>query len=143
MPDDEILLGQTEYHEGWSAANLEKTSGGYRLLGDYNTVVCDVKRVVPGKLVYVASTNAPDRVYSFKLNSVVIRADDGSFQPYRGEPLQYLGLHEGKKITLCKSKQKGTPDFLMAEPKSELRGGLKGHSITGLANRAAGYFQKR
>lgn len=60
--------------------------------------VAFVRRIVPGKLVYVETR--PEHVYALKLNQVVIRERDGFCRPYRGEPLSDLGLDAGRKVVV-------------------------------------------
>jgi hypothetical protein len=58
-----------------------------------------VERVVPGRLVYVATTNVSHpQTIGFKLDQLVFRKADGTCQPYRGEPLSNLGIASGRKV---------------------------------------------
>jgi hypothetical protein len=75
-----------------------------------------VERVVPGKLVYVTTTNDPPaKIYGFKLNQLVIRKADGSCRPYRGEPLSDLGVDSGRKVVVWGIKHKDVKPALVID----------------------------
>jgi hypothetical protein len=58
-----------------------------------------VSRVVPGRLFYVDACDS-DRVFAVKLNTLLIRNEDGSVRRYRGEPFRSLGLKVGTPVTV-------------------------------------------
>jgi hypothetical protein len=72
-----------------------------------------VRRVVPGKLVYVELK--PDEVYAMKLDNIVIRKSDGSYDHYRGEPLAALGLDSGRTVTVWTDNEGMVPRNLVVD----------------------------
>ncbi len=75
-----------------------------------------VRRVVPGKLVYVEMK--PDEVYAIKLDNILIRQADGSYDHYRGERLSALGLDSGKKVIVATGKDGAAPKNLLVQASS-------------------------
>jgi hypothetical protein len=74
-----------------------------------------VKRVVPGRLVYVGKKGASDdTLIGFKLNHLVIREQDGACRPYRGEPLSDLGIKRGRLVNVGEaSGEDGEPTLVI------------------------------
>ncbi len=72
-----------------------------------------VRRIVPGKLVYVEMK--PEEVYAVKLNNIVIHRPDGSYDHYRGEPLSELGLSSGSKVIVWTERGGAAPRNLVVE----------------------------
>lgn len=72
-----------------------------------------VRRVVPGKLVYVEMK--PEEVYAVKLDNILIRKSDGSYDHYRGEPLATLGLDSGKRVVVWTDRAGVAPKNLVVE----------------------------
>ncbi len=71
---------------------------------------------MPGKLVYVTTTNdPPPEIYGFKLNQLVIRRADGSCRPYRGEPLSDLGVNSGRKVVVWGIKHRDVKPALVID----------------------------
>ena len=85
-----------------------------------------VKRVVPGRLVYVAKKDATDEdIFGFKLNQLTIREPDGSWRPYRGEPLSDLGIKIGRQVNVGEVEEDGEPTLIIqVEPRVELTRGI-------------------
>jgi hypothetical protein len=84
-----------------------------------------VKRVVPGRLVYVAKKGASDdSLFGFKLDHLIIRELDGSNRPYRGA-LSDLGITSGRYLTIGeKSEEDGEPTLVVNEPRKDLTRGI-------------------
>ena len=89
-----------------------------------------VRRVVPGKLVYIEMK--PEEVYAIKLDNILIRKSDGSYDHYRGEPLSTLGLDSGKTVVVRTDKDGSAPQNLLVEaiPVSRSIFGSKFSSVT-------------
>jgi len=98
-----------------------------------------VRRVVPGKLVYVELK--PDEVYAIKLDNIVIRKSDGSYDHYRGEPLSTLGLDSGRTVTVWTDKEGIVPRSLVVEENSGSRS-IIGSSIGATISNVAEYFKR-
>jgi hypothetical protein len=101
-----------------------------------------VRRIVPGKLVYVdlLDANADTHElspYPIKLDQVVIRKRDGSCSPYRGEPLSELGLEVGKTVTIWGADHPETLVVDCGEPTTIFR-----NPLSQVASRAAEYFKR-
>jgi hypothetical protein len=73
-----------------------------------------VERVVPGKLVYVATIEGSQR-WGFKLDQLIIRSSDGSCRPYRGEPLAKLGVVAGRKVIVWGITYRDVPPALVID----------------------------
>jgi hypothetical protein len=99
--------------------------------------VAVVKRVVPGRLVYVTKKGAlDDSVFGFKLNHLIIREKDGSCRPYRGEPLSDLGIKSGSQVNIGEtSDEDGEPTLVVAlEPRKHFPVGFATAISTAVAN---------
>jgi hypothetical protein len=94
-----------------------------------------VRRVVPGKLVYVELR--PEEVYAMKLDNIVIRKSDGSYDHYRGEPLSTLGLDSGKTVTVWTDSEGTAPRSLVVDASSGSRS-IIGSTISNVAE----YFKR-
>ncbi len=94
-----------------------------------------VRRVVPGKLVYVEVN--PEEVYAVKLNNIVIRNSDGSYDHYRGEPLSTLGLDLGKAVTVWTDSEGTAPRNLVVEVNPASRS-ILGSTLSNVAE----YFKR-
>jgi hypothetical protein len=80
-----------------------------------------VDRVVPGRLVYVTREGAASYEASigFKLNQLIIHEPDGSFRPYRGEPLSDLGVVNGRLVIVGATEEDGEPTLVVEhDPRS-------------------------
>jgi hypothetical protein len=110
---------------------------------EIKSISCFVKRVVPGKLVYVSPQRDPEKSFAFKLDHVLIRKPDGSTDPYRGEPLAKLGVSTGT-TAVCNLDAQGKPDTLIVDPEantSGLRSTIIGSTISSVAS-TLGYVKK-
>jgi hypothetical protein len=104
--------------------------------------LCSVQRVVPGRLLYVASQSKPDSTYAFKLDKLCVLHSDGSLSPYRGEPLSSLGVSVGKTVRVVGMDSPNVPQALIvAEEPTAGRLGLAGNSIGEFASRTRGFLK--
>lgn len=94
-----------------------------------------VRRVVPGKLVYVEVK--PEEVYAMKLDNIVIRKSDGSYDHYRGEPLSTLGLDSGRTVTVWTDSEGTAPRSLVVDENTSARS-IIGSTISNVAE----YFKR-
>jgi hypothetical protein len=82
-----------------------------------------VRRVVPGQLVYVEL--APEETYAVKLDSIIIRKSDGSYEHYRGEPLSELGLDTGRRVVVWTDNSGAAPRNLVVQAKPQAKSGSR------------------
>jgi len=94
-----------------------------------------VRRVVPGKLVYVEVK--PEEVYAMRLDNIVIRRSDGSYDHYRGEPLSTLGLDSGRTVTVWTDSEGTVPRSLVVDANPGSRS-IIGSTIANVAE----YFKR-
>jgi hypothetical protein len=86
---------------------------------DGKHVSAKIRRIVPGKLVYV-ETN-PEEVYAIKLDNILIQKSDGLFEHYRGEPLSTLGLDSGKSVMVWTDSEGSAPRNLVVDARPASR----------------------
>jgi hypothetical protein len=68
----------------------------------------------------VTKKGAPEQSsFAFKLDQLIIREPDGSFRPYRGEPLSDLGIKSGRLVNVGETEEDGEPTLVIEhEPPS-------------------------
>jgi hypothetical protein len=96
-----------------------------------------VRRIVPGKLVYVETK--PEKIYALKLDKLVIRKRDGSCYPYRGEPLSELGVNVGRKVVVWGFDHDDTPPTLVIDADGST---TIGSALSQVAAKAVEYFKR-